>query len=45
MDELASRAEELDRVDPLAWARDRFVVPDDFDAPLEDELLAAFESD
>lgn len=27
----------------LGIDRDRYVVPDDFDAPLEDELLAAFE--
>lgn len=35
----------LDRRSSLGQDRGKFVVPDDFNAPLPDELLAAFEGD
>ncbi|CAN1212060.1 Antitoxin [Tumidithrix helvetica PCC 7403] len=35
----------LDRRSSLGQDRGKFVVPDDFNAPLPEELLAAFEGD
>jgi len=35
----------LERRSSLGQDREKFVVPDDFNAPLPDELLAAFEGD
>jgi prevent-host-death family protein len=48
---ITRRGEEVARLVPasppegrrLGIDRDRYVVPDDFDAPLPDEVLAAFE--
>jgi prevent-host-death family protein len=48
---ITSRGEELVRLEPVRRTverrfgidRGRFVVPDDFDAPLPDDLLEAFE--
>jgi antitoxin (DNA-binding transcriptional repressor) of toxin-antitoxin stability system len=34
---------ETDKLRPVGLAEGQFVVPDDFDAPLPDELLDAFE--